>query len=150
MHKISVTNRKHFLLVQHRHQNGISSSCLPGNTQCLSRSVFGRLVSSKPMQKKFDSRPRGMLESSWNTRFQNQQKEILSVPLSINCSSGSFVSVHTKIDTSISKQNIKFVHTTKMLMHGQKTVRYLSSSMVRNSFLVYRSNSKCKSIYETF
>lgn len=47
------------------HQNGTSNSCLSENTPYSSSSIFKRLVGSKPMQRKFDSRSREMLESGF-------------------------------------------------------------------------------------
>lgn len=130
------------------HQNSISSSCLSENTQYSPSSVFGRLVGSKPMQRKFNSRSRDMLESSGFTRFHNQQKEILSRPLSINCLSGSFVSVQTKNSSSISRQIDKFGTHNQNVNEGSENSQR-SSAMVRNSFLLHRSNSQCSSLYET-
>lgn len=72
-------------------------------------------------------------------------KRNLAQNLSINCLSRSFVSVQTKNSTSISRQN--GTHNQNVNEWSENSQR--SSSVVRNSFLIYRPNSRCTSIYET-
>lgn len=90
---------------------------------------------------------REMLESSGFSRFHNQQKEIRSKPY-VNQFFICFVSVQTKNSISISRQNDKF-GTYNQNVHAWSENSQRSSSMVRDSFIMYRSNSKCTSIYET-
>ena len=130
------------------HKIGIGSGSLPQNTQCKTSSVSGRLVEFESNQRNVITESPVMPQSFDFTRFYSQSEEVQSCPKAENnfhrslSSFGSRPSVSNRGKISENCSNFAGIFIGE---NESKTV--LENSGI-NGFL-YRTNTKCSSVYET-